>query len=120
MIPGQNILNMALSVIAPSSFQYYAFLSRTPNDIGQDVTSYAEPVTLLGSVQPVPRNLFEAYGLDFQRSYVNVYVSKGILDIARDVSGDQIQFNGFTYQCLSITDWQPIDGWDQVLCVKVV
>lgn len=119
MIPGSNILQAALQVIARSSFCYYAFESRTPNAVGQDVTTYAAPVTLQGSVQPVPRSLYQQYGLDFQRNYVNVYVSQTVLDVTRDVSGDQILFNGRTYQCVSVTPWSAIDGWSAVLCVQV-
>jgi hypothetical protein len=119
MIPGANILSMALSVIGRSSFSHLAFASRTPNEIGQDVTKYDAPVTLQGSVQPVPKNLYQQYGLDFQREYINVYVSKDVLDVTRDVSGDMIEFNGNSYQCLSITPWVAIDGWSAVLCVQV-
>ena len=31
----------------------------------------------------------------------------------------QIVFNGATYQVLSKTPWDAIDGWDAVLCVLV-
>lgn len=119
MIPGANILSMAQRIIAKQCFQYYAFQARTPNDIGQYVVTYAPPVTFSGSVQPVPRELYDRYGLDFQRSYVNVYLQRNVIDVARDVSGDQIVFNGATYQCLSKTPWDAIDGWDAVLCVLV-
>src|SRR5690349_13786632 len=94
-----------MSAIGRQRFLYYKFQSRTPNDIGQDVASYAAPVILSGSVQPVPRNLYEQYGLDLQRYYVNFYVSKSMLDVARDVSGDQIDFDGTRFECLSKTDW---------------
>lgn len=119
-IPGANILASALSIIAQQPFQYFAFQSRTPNSIGQDVTTYTPPVTLRGSVQPVPRTMYQSYGLDFQRNYINVYVSQAITDIARDVSGDQIVFQCNTYQCISKTPWVGIDGWDAVLAVQVV
>ena len=118
MIPGANILSMALTAIGKSSFSYLAFVSRTPNSIGQDIASYAPAATLQGSVQPVPRSLYQQYGLDFQRNYINVYVSKAVIDVTRDVSGDMIAFNGNSYQCLSVTPWVAIDGWNSVLCVQ--
>jgi hypothetical protein len=110
---------MAMQIVGKSSFSYLAFASRTPNEIGQDVTKYEPPVTLQGSVQPVPRSLYQQYGLDFQRNYINVYVSKAVLDVERDVSGDMIVFSGNSYQCLSVTPWVAIDGWSAVLCVQV-
>lgn len=118
-VPGSNLLRQALSVIASQCFQYFAFTGRTTNDIGQDVAQYATPTTLRGSVQPVPRSMYQTYGLDFQQNYLNVYVSRSLLDIARDVSGDQIAFQGKRYQCVSKTPWYGIDGWDAILCVEV-
>jgi hypothetical protein len=119
MIPGANILAMAQRVIAKQRFLYYAFLSRDLNSVGQYDVTYAPPVTLYGSVQPVPRDLYERYGLEFQQNYVNVYLQRAVIDVTRDVSGDQIVFNGATYQCISKTPWDAIDGWDAVLCVQV-
>lgn len=119
MIPGSNLLNIALTAIGRQSFDYYAFSSRTPNAQGIDVTAYKLPVTLSGSVQPVPQNLLNQYGLDTQRSYMTFFVSRDILEVDRDVSGDQFFFNGKVYQCLSITDWFNIDGWVPVLSVRV-
>jgi hypothetical protein len=118
-IPGNNLLSMALTLIGRQQFTYKRFQSRTPNSIGEDVTTYYSPQTLSGSVQPVPRELFERYGLQFQSSYINVYVSKGVLDVTRDMSGDQIVFNCITYNVLSTTPWVAIDGWDAVLCIQV-
>ncbi len=119
MIPGSNILNLALSVIQKQSFTYFAFKARTLNAIGFNVAEYKPGIPAKGSVQPIPRNLYQASGLDFQRNYFNFFLSKGIIDIARDVSGDQFEYNGLRFQCLSKTDWYAADGWDQVLCVQV-
>lgn len=119
MIPGQNILNMALTVIAKQQITYYQFVSRTPNIIGQDVTTYAAPVTLVGSWQPVPRKLYITYGLDLQKDYFTFYTSNNLLDITRDVSGDQISFMGRRYQVESDNDWFQLDGWKGVLCVDL-
>lgn len=119
MIPGSNLLNLALSVIARQQFQYFQFLSRAQNAIGQDIATYAAPLSLSGSVQPVPRELYHDNGLDFQRNYFLFYVSENVIDPRRDVSGDIMNFAGNTYQCISENDWFPIDGWTGVLCVQV-
>lgn len=119
MIPGSNILASALRVISASEFQYYRFITRTLNEIGLDVAKYANPVPARGSVQPVARNLYLNLGLEWQKNYFNFYLEKGIIDVARDVSGDQFEFNCKRYQCLSKTDWYGIDNWDAVLCVEV-
>ena len=119
MIPGSNILNMALSVIAKTGFQYYKYSSRTANSVGQYESTYNPPQNLLGSVQAVPRNLYEQYGLEFQKRYVKFFVSKDVLDVSRDVSGDMIVYCGNNYQVLSITPWFSVDGWVEILAVQV-
>lgn len=118
MIPGSNILNLALSVIARAPFDYYAFTSRSVNELGQYQANYAAPVPLTGSVQPVPRTLYEQYGLDFQKNYLLFYVSQLVIDVQRDVSGDLMNFGGNTYQCLSNVNWFAMDGWVCVLAVQ--
>ncbi len=120
LVPGSNLLGMALRVIARQSFDYYAFIARVKNSAGLFVPDYASPVTLTGSVQPVPRVLYQNLGLDLQRNYLTFYVEKDILDLRRDVSGDKFVFAGLTYQCESITNWFPMDGWVPVLAVQIV
>jgi len=119
VIPGSNLLSAAQTVIAKQSFTYYKFKSRTTNEIGEDVAEYCPPVRVQGSIQPVPRNLYQAYGLEFQSNYINVYAPRKFIDVTRDVSGDQVVFQGRKYQVLSATPWHGIDGWDQILCVQV-
>ena len=117
--PGSNLLNQALTVIARQQVVYYKMTGRTLNDVGQDVTSYALGTTLRGSFQPVPRNLYPIYGLDLQKTYYTFYVPSNVLDIGRDVSGDQIAFNDDRFQCESNNDWFSIDGWKGILCVRI-
>lgn len=114
-----NVLNQAFNAIPKQAFTYYAFTARVTNDVGYDVAAYAPAVTLCGSIQAIPRSAYQNMGLDFQKNYVNVYVSKAMLDIDRDVSGDQIAYGGKRFQCVSATDWQPMDGWLAMLCVEV-
>lgn len=119
MIPGQNILNMAFTMIAKQTVTYYKFISRSPNSVGQDVTVYAAPVAMTGSFQAVPRKMYRELGLDLQKGYSTFYTSNNLLDIARDVSGDQIAFNGRRFQVQSNNDWFAQDGWKGVLCVDL-
>lgn len=119
MIPGSGILNMALRVIAQQTFQYYVFAGRTTQPNGQYLATYAAPVSLVGSVQPMPRELVQLYGLDFNKKYWNFYVSNEALDVSRDLAGDQIFFNSITYQVLSTTPWTALDGWNAILAVEV-
>lgn len=120
MVPGSNLYKLAAKVIAQQTVGYHRFISRDDNVIGLDVAKYAPVKDIRGSFQPVPRNLYEKLGLDFQNSYFTLYAARDILDIQRDVSGDQITFCNEKYQVLSLSgDWFHIDGWVGVLCVKV-
>lgn len=117
--PGSNLLLQAAQLIAQQTITYLAYVSRATNSIGLWVNTYAAPVTIKGSLQPVPRSLMQFLGLDMNKEYVNIFVPQAVIDIARDVSSDQFQFAGATYQALSITPWVNIDGWNQVLAVQV-
>lgn len=123
-VPGSNLLNQALGIIGRQSFLYFAQLSRTTDvagtDIGQYVSTYATAVHASGSVQPMSRALYQQYGLDLQKTYFNFYVSADIIDVTRNVSGDQFKFNGRTFQCESIMPWFGIDGWNQVIAVLLI
>lgn len=114
-----NLLNRAFRLIPPQVVRYYQALSRTTNSIGQNITTYAMGVDIVGSFQPLSKALYAQFGLDLQKSYYTLYASKDILDLQRDISADQLDFLSKRYQCESNTDWFEYDGWKGVLCVMV-
>jgi hypothetical protein len=117
-VPGSNLLQRALNLIAPFSVSYYAYTGRETNDAGYDIPSYAEAVTIRGSLQSVDKAMYALYGLDLQKTYFVFYVSQNIIDIQRDVSNDYIVFNSVRYNCESNkANWFQIDGWVGTLCV---
>jgi len=118
MIPGSDILEMALSVLGTQSVLWHKFISRETNDIGLDEAVYAIPRRVDGSWQPVPRRAYQQYGLDFNRNYATFYVSRNLQDITRDSAGDKLEFNNREWECLGATDWFAIDGWTAILCVE--
>lgn len=87
-VPGSNLLNAALGVIASQTLGYYAFVKRTTNKIGYDVDTYALPLAVRGSIQAVSRSMMVDQGLDLQKNYVNIFISRQVLDLNRDVSSD--------------------------------
>lgn len=123
LVPGSNLLNLALSVIGSSTVEWFKFVSQAPGPTGKNVVTYAAGVTVTkGSVQPVDRARYTAYGLDFQKSYVTWFVPNvDASSITRnpDNSGDVIEFNGRRYQCVGDTPWKAIDSWTRVLCVDI-
>lgn len=120
MIPGYgNVLSMALELFVQQTVAYYEYTGRDENIIGQYDSDYADPVNIMGSFQPVPRELYEKYGLYLQKIYYTFYTPNNVKDVKRDVSGDQIVFEGRRYQVESSNDWFSQDGWVGVLCVDI-
>lgn len=119
MIPGSNLLNLAMSVIQKQQLGWVAYTGRTIAANGDYVPAYASAVTVYGSIQPVKRTLYSQLGLDFQKNYHNIFVPKEIADIARASAGDHFTYKGQTFQVLSNEPWFRMDGWDQCLCVEI-
>lgn len=118
MIFAYNLLNTALSVIGRQAVVYHKYQNRTTTTIGTYVPNYAQGIPITGSLQPVPRVMFEKLGLDFQKKYWTFYTDTALVDISRNVSGDRLTFNGMAMQVESTTDWNKINGWNGVLCVE--
>lgn len=119
MTPGSNIFLLASSVIALQDITYSRFTGRTQNAAYQYVSSYATPITIQGSFQPIQRSVYQEYGLDFQKNYAMVYTDKSILDVQRDISGDKMAYAGRNYECLSNLYIYDLDGWVGVLVVQI-
>jgi hypothetical protein len=110
-IPGINLLNIASQVINLATVTYYQYVGRTINSVGQYIADFSEPTQVKGSLQAVPRGLYEKQGLDFNKKYVVFYVPQNTIEVQRDVTGDQFTYSGQRYQVESSTDWFFQDGW---------
>src|ERR1700728_4872259 len=118
-VPGSNVLKMAFRAIAKTPLLYYQAIGRTLNSVGQYVTQYGPSSIIYGSFQAIPKSKYEYRGLDLAREYYDLYISKSLIDLQRDISADQIGFQGQRYQLISNTEWLNIDGWISVLCVLI-
>lgn len=120
MIPGVNLLNLAMQLIAPQAVVYFRFTGRALNANRDWVNTYApgEPDEE-GSVQAVDRRLYMQLGLDMQKDYVYWITPRDIRAVERERAPDAIEWDGRRYQCEAITRWQAQDGWTRALCVDV-
>ncbi len=118
MIPGINILAIAQTVQSKLPFIHRQYTGRTTNALGFDVATYT-PIDRTGSIQAVDRKLYTQMGLDFKKSYIAIWVTADLADLGRGRAGDQVVFGGQLYEIMDQVDWFPIDGWDQVVCVRV-
>lgn len=119
IVPGSNLLAMAMGVVGQQSVQWLRFTGMTTNTAGQERPTWAAPVTILGSIQPVDANTLQNLGLDWTRNYVTFYAPVEFREIERDQSSDRIAYAGRTYQVVGKTAWFYQDGWDKVICVEV-
>lgn len=121
-IPGENLLDIALSVIDSQEVLYYQFLSRATNAKGVWVTTYTSPAQDLfeGSVQPVNKSVYAERGLDFEKNYVSWFLPFVVAtDLVRDSSGDVFEWAGRRFQLKGKTDWYQQDGWAELLGVDI-
>lgn len=118
-VPGSNLLKKAFKIVKKDTFIFRQFKSREPNSIGIDVPVFEPDTSLKGSVQAVPRRLYQQHGLDWKKKYIMIYSEDVIEGVDRGTSGDRIVWNGKLYQVLDENDWSLIDGWNGVMCVEV-
>lgn len=119
MIPGGNLLRVAMGLIGPQVVQWMQFTGMTQNAAGFNVPAWADAVDVTGSFQAVPRSLYQVMGLDLSKNYGMFYATREFTTPERDRAGDRLIYGGRIYQVESSTSWYAQDGWDGVLCVEV-
>lgn len=117
IVPGANLLNMAMGLIGTQQAAWYRAIGRTQNALGQWVTEYAEPVVIRGSMQPLDRAKYEAMGLDLARQHWVFYTSHPVEGVARGDSPDRLTYNGRKLEVVDETNWYIADGWRGLLLV---
>ncbi len=118
-IPSANLFRMATKLIQTTPVQWFRFIGRSVNEIGQYESEYAPPVEVKASVQAAEATLIAALGLDIQPMYFRLYLAKDAAEVSRDGSGDKFLYNGKTLQALSSDYWFEQDGWVGILCVEL-
>jgi hypothetical protein len=119
MIPGINLLNIALGAIQPQQITWFKFLGNNENELGQDIPSFDAGTPILGSFQPVDARTVQQLGLDIQKSYHNLATSNPVESLKRDNSPDYIVFMGRKHQVAGETNWMAQDGWKWLMFVDV-
>lgn len=119
MIPGANLLKMALSAQGQQFALWHRATGRQLNAVGQWVTAYANPILISGSIQATPKTLYAANGLDYQKNHITCFFDLGVNVIQRGESGDQLTYAGRRWQFLSGTNWQPQDKWQELIAVDI-
>lgn len=119
LIPGANLLNMALTVINPQGLRWQRWVSRDRGPNGTFLNTYATPVNISGSAQSVDAKLYQVLGLDAAKTYITVFTTSRLQPPDRDRAADLITYNGKLYSVGSEQDWSGQDGWASFICVQV-
>lgn len=119
-VPGSDLLSDAFEAIDTVEVQVLRQAGRIKNAVGQYVTAFSEPETFDASVQAVNRASYSFLGLDFAKTYFNVYLSTDAHAFKRGEGGDQVLFGSRRLEVVSDLDWFDLDGWVGLLCVKLV
>lgn len=120
MIPGLNLLAMALTVIQPQGIVLHRFISRVSGGVGKWVSTYAAPEPIAtASVQAVSTEKRQVLGLDADKDYVTLFAPAAVRSAARSTAPDRFDWAGSTWECVSATDWLEQDGWTQSVAVRV-
>jgi len=119
IVPGSNLLNLAMGPIARQAPQWRAWTGRVIGPAGDYVDTYADPVGITGSMQPVNKDQYQQLGLTFEKSYSRLWTSAAVQPLSRDRRGDIIEYGGRFWECQSDMDWTTADGWKRMLCIEV-
>lgn len=119
MIPGINLLSIALGVITPQQIVLHKWLSRSKNDLGHWVPVYAAGVPVEGSWQPTDTKRYAELGFDATKDYFTFYTTEPIRNLSRGTGVDVCYHNGRKYETVGETNWQTVDGWQAAYFVDV-
>lgn len=114
-----NLLQKALNIIPPETFQYEKFEGEGINEMGIMIPTYADPITVSGSVQSPENALYEQLGLSLEKNYKIFYGSSKIKGNEAQSQPDRFIYQGKTYETIKNADWFNYDGWCGVLTVEV-
>lgn len=114
-----NLLNKALNLIPGESFTYYKYQGETVNTMGIKVPTYAEGLTVKGSVQSPENSMYQQLGLSLDKNYKIFYGSLDIKGNALQPQPDRFEYNGALYEVIRNAHWFVYDGWCGVFAVEI-
>lgn len=114
-----NLLATAQTVIGKQDYLLRKYTGRVRNEAGYWVSSFAEPIPMLGSVQPIRATQYQAMGLDFKKAYIKIYDVNLIQSMSRDTNADQVIWDGYLWHVAEDTPWFLSGGWNYVMCVRL-
>lgn len=114
-----NLQALASTVIPQQVVLHHRFAGNVTNDMGYKVPTYADPVEIMGSLQPMAAQDATKLGLDFRQVNATFYTSASIALAGEGTQPDRIEYGGKLYEVIGVTDLKEQDGWAQYVLVAV-
>lgn len=108
-----NVLGAALSLLPKQNITYQKFIGVRPNSIGILVNTYADPVTVVGSIQPASDDTLYKLGIANTGDIFTCYLHGNLVSIA-DVQSNDIVVDaaGNVYNIFRSDKWSTYPGQD--------
>ncbi len=119
MIPGAGLMGLASRLVGLQTMQHRAFTGRAVNTVGDFISTYAAPVAIYGSFQPMGKELMQQLGLNLSKAYATLYTTANVQPTQEGRSGDIILYQGRTWQAESTHEWRLVGEVGGTLLVEV-
>ena len=108
-----NVLGAALSILPKQNITYQKFIGVRPNSIGILVNTYADPITVVGSIQPASDDTLYKLGIANTGDIFTCYLHGNLVSIA-DVQSNDIVVDaaGNVYNIFRSDKWSTYPGQD--------
>src|SRR5574344_769176 len=114
-----NLQALASAAIPQQVVLHHRFIGNVTNDMGYKVSTYADPVEITGSFQPMSAQDAARLGLSFRQVNATLYTSAPIALTGEGAQPDRIEYSGKLYDVIGVTDFKVQDGWAQYVLVAV-
>ena len=112
-----NLLGLALGQLPVVSIAYEKFTGNTANSY-RDVPAYAAAITIDNAhAQPLSNKMYKELGLDFQKTYYNVYIPADVVALDKQNSPDRLTFYGKTWYVVTSQEWFNMNGWNKLTVI---
>ena len=108
-----NVLGAALSILPKQNITYQKFTGVRPNNIGILVNTYADPITVVGGIQPASDDTLYKLGIANTGDIFTCYLHGNLVSIA-DVQSNDIVVDaaGNVYNIFRSDKWSTYPGQD--------
>ncbi len=110
-----NLHGYAKQIIPQRRFAYRAYAGMTEGSNGIDTPKYSAQKIGYGSIQPVPKKVYQSLGLNSEKEYLHIVTDACITGYG-DI-GDKVIFCNKEYRVMDCEDWRTVSDWAGVMCI---